>query len=77
VVTFVLDSPLELDARLEVFDALGRRLRTLLAGTLRKGTTSVSWDLSSGDGGRLGSGVYFARLAFAGGVRAVSIPVVR
>jgi hypothetical protein len=77
VVTFVVESPLELDARLEVFDTLGRRLRTLFAGTLRRGTMSVSWDLSSGDGGRLGSGVYFARLAFAGGARAVSIPVVR
>jgi len=75
-VTFLMYSPLELDARLEVFDALGRRLRTLFAGTLRKGTTRVSWDRSRGDGGRLGSGVYFARLAFAGGARSVSIPVV-
>jgi hypothetical protein len=76
-VAFLLDSPLELDARLEIFDTLGRRLRTLLAGTLRKGPTSVRWDLSAGEGGRVESGVYFARLSFAGGVRAVRIPLVR
>jgi hypothetical protein len=76
-VTFLLDSPLELEARLEVFDTMGRRLRTLLAGTLRKGPSSVAWNLSTSEGGRVGSGVYFARLSFAGGVRAVRIPVVR
>ena len=76
-VTFLLDSPVELEARLEVFDSAGRRLRSLLAARIPVGRSSVSWDLSTRDGGSVPSGVYFARLSFAGGLRAVQIPVVR
>ena len=74
-VTFLLDSPLELEAKLEVFDALGRRSASLLNGKLARGRTSVSWDFSNRDGTRLAAGEYFARLSFAGGMRAVRIPV--
>ena len=76
-VTFLFDSPLQLPAQLEVFDTMGRRLTSLLAGTLPKGRSSVSWDLSTRDGVSVPSGVYFARLSFAGGIRAARIPVVR
>jgi hypothetical protein len=71
-VTFALDSPLELDARLEVFDAMGRRVATPFAGRLPQGRSSASWQVRG-----TASGVYFARLSFAGGVRAVPIPIVR
>ena len=76
-VRFAIDSPRDLEARLEVFDAMGRRLESLLQGTLPKGSSSVSWDLSTADGTSVPSGVYFARLSFAGGVRAARIPIVR
>ncbi len=76
-VSFVIDSPRELAARLEVFDAMGRRLRTLLAGSLPRGGSSVGWDLTAADGAPVPSGVYFARLSFAGGLRAARISVVR
>ena len=64
-VRFAIDSPRDLEARLEVFDAMGRRLESLLQGTLPKGSSSVSWDLSTADGTSVPSGVYFARLSFA------------
>ncbi len=76
-VTFELDSPLELEARLDVFDAQGRSVRSLLAGPLVRGRSSVHWDLTRRDGGAVASGMYFVRLSFAGGVRAAQIPVVR
>jgi hypothetical protein len=76
-VTFVIESPVELEARLEVFDALGRRLRTLLAGRLAGGQSSLAWDLAAGDGARVPDGMYFARLSFAGGNRVARVPVVR
>jgi hypothetical protein len=60
-----------------VFDAMGRRLKSLLAGALPKGSSSVAWDLTTTDGASVPSGVYFARLSFAGGVRAVRLAVVR
>jgi len=76
-VTFLIDSPLELEAKLEVFDPLGRRTASLLEGMLARGRSSVTWKLATGDGARAPSGVYFARLSFAGGVRAVQIHVVQ
>lgn len=76
-VTFLIDSPLEIEARLEVFDPQGRRAASLLNGALARGRTSLTWSLAGGERGRVPSGVYFARLSFAGGVRAVRIPVAR
>ena len=76
-VRFEIDSPRELAARLEVFDVSGRRLRTLLAGNLPRGESSVAWDLTAADGAPVASGMYFARLSFAGGLRAARIPIVR
>lgn len=76
-VRFAIDAPRALEARLEIFDAQGRRVRTLFAGQLAGGRTALTWDLSASDGGRVASGAYFARLAFAGGVRAARLAVVR
>jgi glycosyl hydrolase family 32 len=76
VITFELDSPLALEATLEVFDAQGRRVATLLDGPLTPGRVSVAWDVATTDGG-VTSGVYFARLSFAGGVRTATIPIAR
>ena len=49
-------------ARLDVFDFAGRRVRTLLRGTLRVGITAVEWSGELDRGGEASSGVYFLRL---------------
>lgn len=75
-VTFLLETPLELEAKLEVFDTQGRRVASLLAGLLAPGSTSVDWNVARA-GARVASGVYFARLSFAGGVRTAMLPIAR
>jgi len=76
-VVFLLETPSPLDARLEVFDTMGRRLASLLSGRLPAGRSSATWVVSDGQNVALPSGVYFARLSFEGGVRAASIPIIR
>lgn len=75
--TFRIDSPLTLSAKLEVFDAQGRRIATPFAGELATGRTDVTWDLSARGAGSVASGVYFARLRFAGGERVARVVVTR
>ncbi|MBI5168300.1 MAG: hypothetical protein HZA61_02310 [Candidatus Eisenbacteria bacterium] len=48
---------------LEVFDAGGRRVRTLVRGTLEPGVHSVRWDRTDDDGAAVRPGTYFVRLA--------------
>jgi len=76
-VTFLIDSPLALEARLDVFDAQGRRIATPFDGALERGRVTVRWALTSSAGARVANGVYFARLRYAGGERTVQIPVAR
>ena len=76
-VTFVIDSPFELTAKLEVFDAQGRHTATPFDGTLARGRNTVTWELMTREGARVSSGVYFARLGFAGGSRTVQMAVAR
>ncbi|MBI5169595.1 MAG: hypothetical protein HZA61_08915 [Candidatus Eisenbacteria bacterium] len=76
-VRFAIDSPLALEAKLEVFDAQGRRMATPFAGALPVGRTDVTWDLRAGGGAAVPSGVYFARLRFAGGGRTARVVVAR
>jgi hypothetical protein len=76
-VTFVIDSPVQLAARLDVFDAQGRRIATPFAGALERGRVTVTWGLTNAGGAPVANGVYFARLRYAGGERTVQIPVAR
>jgi hypothetical protein len=76
-VTFLIDSPDALAAKLDVFDVLGRRIATPFAGTLARGRTPVAWPLERRDGARVANGVYFARLTFAGGNRTAQVVVAR
>ena len=57
------------DVRLEVFDARGRRVASLVEGTLGAGLHRVSWDGRDAFGATMASGVYFARLDTGDGVR--------
>ncbi len=72
-----LDLPSAMRVRLDLFDVLGRRARTLLDRDVPPGRTTVSWDGRDAGGSVLGSGMYFARLAYAGGRRVVRVPLVR
>lgn len=60
---------LELGARdrgeVAVFDAGGRRVRTLLAGTLEPGRQVLAWDGRDERGGRVSPGIYFIRARVA------------
>jgi subtilisin-like proprotein convertase family protein len=62
--------PAERHVRLEVYDLLGRVVRTLVDGDLPAGRHQVEWDGRSSFGERTSSGIYFARLT-AGGEQAV------
>jgi hypothetical protein len=54
------------ETKLRIFDAAGRRVRTLMTGNLDPGTYVAVWD-GTDDGGRtVGSGVYFYELSQAG-----------
>ena len=76
-VEFVVDSPVELTAKLELFDVQGRRTAAPFAGKLARGRTAVTWALTSSDGARVADGVYFARLTFAGGNRTAQVVIAR
>jgi hypothetical protein len=47
---------------LEVFDVLGRKVRTLAEGSYSSGNREVVWDGKAVDGSQVSSGVYFYRL---------------
>lgn len=65
------------DARLEVFDAAGRRVAGLLETSLEPGRYSVRWDGRGESGAPLGAGLYFARLVSAGHTHTVRLAIVR
>jgi len=53
------------DARLEVLDVAGRRVRTLAAGARPAGRWAAGWDLGDEAGRPAAAGMYFIRLAAA------------
>jgi choice-of-anchor B domain-containing protein len=60
--TLALDVPRPTDLTLVVFDASGRRVRTLAAGPFPQGRHAVDWDGRDDAGRALPSGAFFARL---------------
>jgi hypothetical protein len=62
---------------LSIYDARGRRVRTLVHGRRDAGHYETEWD-GTGDGGQpLASGVYFCRLATGGDVRTLRLTLVK
>ncbi len=59
---FVVTLPAEGHARLELFDAAGRRVRTLADRTFGAGATVVGWDGRDAAGAAAAAGVYFVRV---------------
>ncbi len=64
-VTFRLNGGVPSDARMEIFDAAGRRVRDALQ--VRGGEAAVWWDGRDDRGAPVASGPYFARLTWFGG----------
>ena len=60
--TIRFELPRENTVRLEVFDVLGQRVKTLVAGPLAAGVHEAVWDGRSEEGIAVGNGVYFYRL---------------
>ena len=58
--------PREARVELDVFDLLGRRVRTLDRGARAAGFHEVAWDGRDASGARVGEGVYFYRLRAEG-----------
>lgn len=76
-VRFEIESPLVLPAKLEVFDAQGRRIATPFDGVIAAGRSEVTWDARARDATHAADGVYFARLRFAGGERTARVVLAR
>ena len=60
-----------------VFDLLGRRVCTLARGAATEGRLEFSWDLRADSGTPVPSGIYVARLSFAGGSLSRRLAVLR
>ena len=56
--------------RLEIYNVLGHRVRTLVDQFQAAGNYQVSWDASDNPGRTVASGVYLIRLIYPGGVQA-------
>ncbi len=63
--------------RIELYDLLGRRVRTLDAGALDPGVRTVTWDGRRDDGTAARTGVYLARATVGGEERSGRIVLVR
>ena len=65
-IPFGVAGTLPVSVRLEVFDVLGQRIRTLLDdGQLRPGRYRATWDARDERGAPVASGMYLARLTAA------------
>jgi len=60
-------------ARLEIFDVAGRRVATLVDGTLEAGRHEVTWQRVDRNGDRVTGGIYFARLESSGEARTTKL----
>jgi hypothetical protein len=54
------------DVNLGVYDAAGLLVRTLVNGTLERGSQSATWDRTNSNGRRVANGAYFYRLTVDG-----------
>ncbi|MCB9464782.1 MAG: T9SS type A sorting domain-containing protein [Candidatus Eisenbacteria bacterium] len=60
--TLRFEAPTEGPVRLEVFDAAGRSVRTLVDGFVAAGSHVVDWDARNDEGSTVPSGIYWARV---------------
>ena len=76
-IAFGIDANAQARVSLEVFDAVGRRVRTLVTDELVSGTQTVGWDGRDDRGQAVASGVYFYRLTAPQGVVTRRMTLVR
>lgn len=72
-----LGLPVATDVRVDVFDAAGRWVRTLVADRLQAGITPIFWTLGDSGGRPLSSGIYWVRGVLGTEVRMQRLVVVR
>lgn len=72
-----LSLPVATDARIDVFDAGGRWVRTLVNARMPAGVTPIQWVLRDHGDQPLGSGVYWIRAVFGADVRTQRLVVIR
>jgi hypothetical protein len=70
---FSFGVPVSGETALEIFDVTGRKVATPASGLFKAGRGEASWDGRASDGHRLGSGMYFARLTTAEGMKSAKI----
>ena len=75
--TLLLDLPRAEQARVYIYDAAGRRLRTLIDGPLPAGQHPLTWDGRDVAGNPAAAGVYWARVQVADQQRSARIVLVR
>lgn len=68
-VAFAFELATAADVTLDVYDAAGRRVATLLAGRRAAGKDVVRWDRRDATGSRVPAGVYYGRLTAGDGSR--------
>jgi hypothetical protein len=73
----VLALPMEGDAALAVFDASGRRIRTLARGWRPAGETRITWDGRNEYGAPVATGIYFVRATCGGRTDRLRLAVLR
>lgn len=60
---FAFDLPVRSEIVLDIYDMMGRKIRTLMAGKVfASGRHEIEWDGRTDEGAPVGSGVYFIRL---------------
>lgn len=68
-IAFAFELATAADVTLDVYDAAGRRVATLLSGRREAGNAVVKWDRRDGAGMRVPAGVYYGRLTAGDGSR--------
>jgi hypothetical protein len=76
-VTFNVTMPRGGDARLDIFDTVGRRVRALVAGRREGGRHAIAWDLMGDSGKPVPPGAYLARFMVDGEARIRRVIVMR
>jgi hypothetical protein len=67
--TIAFSLPAESNVKLEIFDILGRKIKTLINENYIQGTHSIDWDGRDNTGRIVSSGVYFCRIESACGIK--------
>lgn len=65
--------PVRAQAKVELFDLAGRRIRTLMKGDLAAGDQRARWDGKDSEGKAVKPGVYLARVDYLGGSKTIRL----